>query len=280
MKKMGVIDAHTHIFPPYIIERRREIAATDEGFARIYSNPKSPMADHEALLEYMAGESIAASVVCGFPFRDQKLIRLTNDYILEMADKFDGIIPFASISIAGDGQGAEEARRCLESGAMGIGEVALYEQSLDHGALRRLEEIAHLAIRKKVPLLLHMNEQVGHVYDGKASIDFSEVTRFIEANQGLDIILAHLGGGLCFYEFMPEMRNIFSRVYYDIAALPYIYSNKVYRFIEEFIPDKTLFGSDFPLLSLQRYLEGINCMSEEARLKILWKNARRVFGHG
>ncbi len=275
-----VIDAHTHIFPPAIIEKRHEIAATDVGFSRIYHNPTARMKDHAALLEYMSRENVTASVVCGFPFQDKNLIKLTNDYIIDVAEKCDGIIPLASVSIAQDGIGAEEAQRCLDSGAFGIGEVAFYERRLDHYALRRLEEVARIAAKKDAPILIHMNEQVGHAYNGKASIDFAEVSRFIEANQDLDIVLAHLGGGLCFYEFMPEIRTSFSRVSYDVAALPYIYSDSVYKFIDEFLSDKILFGSDFPLLSLQHYLKGIYGMKDEGRLKIMSENARRIFRYG
>jgi predicted TIM-barrel fold metal-dependent hydrolase len=275
-----VIDAHTHIFPRGIIERRVKIAASDEGFEKIYGNPRARMETHEALFGYMAREKVDASVVCGFPFKDKGLIRAANDYILEIAGRHKSIIPLASVNVTHEGTGIAEAERCLKSGARGIGEIALYEQGLSSEELQKLDEIATLAAQKRAPLLLHMNEQIGHHYDGKMVIDFAGVSRFIEAHQDLYIILAHLGGGLCFYEFMPEVKKTFSRVYYDIAALPYLYSNNVYRFIGQFIPEKCLFGSDFPLLSLKRYLEGVNTLQEETRKNILAGNLLRIFNHG
>ncbi|MBA4417465.1 MAG: amidohydrolase [Syntrophus sp. (in: bacteria)] len=277
---MEIIDAHTHIFPSEIIKRRERIAAKDEGFAKIYGNPQAPMVNHEVLLNYMEREGVMSSVVCGFPFRDTGFIRLVNDYILETAAHYRTLIPLASVSIAENNCGIGEAERCLRAGARGIGEVAFYDEGLGSRELERLHEIGGLAKRFGIPLLLHMNEQVGHHYRGKMAIDFKAVSRFVESHGDLSIILAHCGGGLCFYEFMPEIRRVFARVFYDTAALPYIYSHDMYKFIEMFLSEKTLFGSDYPLLSLKRYEEGMNGLDEKVREKVLGGNALKVFGHG
>jgi uncharacterized protein len=276
---MDIIDAHTHIFPPEIIERRKTIALGDEGFGRIYENPRSSMVDHAALLKYMERERISACVACGFPFEDKGLIELTNDYILETARAHPEIIPLASVNIGSKDTGLREAERCLRLGARGIGEVAVYEAGLGGDQLKKLEEIARVTAIGNGVLLLHLNEQVGHQYDGKVPIDFVEVSRFVEAHQDLTIVLAHLGGGLCFYEFMPEIRNAFTRVFYDTAALPYIYSQDAYRFIDTFLSKKTLFGSDYPMLSFKRYDSGVSILGPEGRERVLAGNARRIFRH-
>ncbi len=276
---MDIIDAHTHIFPPEIIERRKTIAITDEGFRKIYGNLRSSMVDHTALLKYMEREHVDAAVACGFPFEDTDLLRRTNDYILETARNHPNIIPMGSVNIKDKETGVREAERCLRLGARGIGEVAVYEAGLGGDQLKQLDGIASLAAMMNAVLLLHLNEQVGHQYAGKMPVDFVEVAGFVEAHQDLTFILAHLGGGLCFYEFMPEIRNAFSRVYYDTAALPYIYGNETYRFIDGFLARKTLFGSDHPLLSFKRYDTGINMLGDEAKESVLSGNARRVFGH-
>jgi predicted TIM-barrel fold metal-dependent hydrolase len=57
-------------------------------------------------------------------------------------------------------------------------------------------------------------------------------------------------------------------VYYDTAASPYIYRPVIYRVVAEMVgPEKILFGSDYPLLGLQRYLADM----EEAGLPEDWK---------
>ncbi|HEY3275817.1 MAG TPA: amidohydrolase family protein [Syntrophorhabdaceae bacterium] len=277
---MDIIDGHTHIFPPEIVERRKTIALTDEGFSRIYGDLRATMVDHEGLLKYMERERVLQAVACGFPFEDKGLIELANNYILECARADPRIIPMASINIRNRETGIREAERCLGLGAKGIGEVALYEVGLGRDELKLLDEVARLAAVAKVPLLLHLNEQVGHQYSGKVAVDFGEVTKFVEAHQDVTFVLAHLGGGLCFYEFMPEIRNAFTRVFYDTAALPYIYSIDTYRFIDAFLAKKTLFGSDYPLLSFKRYDGGIQHLREEGMAAVLSGNARRVYLHG
>ena len=47
-----------------------------------------------------------------------------------------------------------------------------------------------------------------------------------QAYPGLTIVFAHLGGGLFLYETMPEVRNVLAGVYYDTAAVPYLYCRR------------------------------------------------------
>ena len=277
---MEVIDSHCHIFPPEIIKRRHAIAARDEGFRRIYGNPRARMCDHEALAAYMLDEGVAFAATCGFPFDDGGLVGFVNDYVLEVARTHRNIIPLASINTKTAEGGVREAERCLALGAKGIGEVAAYETGLGPGEIGRLEGVARVVEERGAVLLVHVNEQVGHRYEGKMPVDFAEVSRFLEAHPDLTVILAHLGGGLCFYEFMPEVQRAFSRVYYDTAALPYLYGPEVYRFIGSFLSGKALFGSDYPLLTLKRYRAGMGGLDHEAQEKVMGGNARRIFFDG
>jgi predicted TIM-barrel fold metal-dependent hydrolase len=41
-----------------------------------------------------------------------------------------------------------------------------------------------------------------------------------------------------------------------------------------------LFGSDYPLLTYGRYEKDMQLVGEEARQKVLYQNARRLFGDG
>ena len=67
-------------------------------------------------------------------------------------------------------------------------------------------------------------------------------------------------------------------VYYDLAAVPFLYSDSVYAFAARFLAKKVLFGSDFPLLTLARYRPGIDQVDEKEKRLILYENARRLFG--
>jgi len=78
---------------------------------------------------------------------------------------------------------------------------------------------------------------------------------------------------------MPEVKKAMRRVYYDTAASPLLYSDKIYALGKEMVgPEKILLGSDFPLLSPKRYLSELQRanLTEEERAKILGENARAL----
>jgi predicted TIM-barrel fold metal-dependent hydrolase len=275
---MPVLDAHTHLFPPEIIEKRERIASDDRAFGIIYSDRKARMADGQQLSGYLEKEGIDVVVACGFPFRDPGLVRLTNDYVLEIARGDRRIVPFAIVDPAYETASIREAERCLERGARGIGEIAYYGGGFGESERRALNTLATWMEQAGMVLMLHVNEQVGHAYPGKTAVDFGEIIRFLEDHPSLKIILAHMGGGICFYEFMPEIRKSCSLVYYDLAAVPFLYSEAIYRFAAQFLWHKVLFGSDYPLLPYSRYKSALEKLDGEARERILYSNGKELLG--
>jgi hypothetical protein len=275
---MPVLDCHTHIFPPEAIRRRERIAGDDKGFAAIYGDGRARMVDAEGLAEYMDREGVDLAAAGCFPFRDASLLRLANDYVLDAAKKDRRIMPFILVDRYDEAKALDEARRCFELGAAGVGEIAWYDAPFGASERKSLDALAAYMEQTGMALLMHLNEPVGHRYPGKTEADFREVATFVEAHPSLKIILAHLGGGLCFYELMPEIRKAFALVSYDLAASPFLYSDDLYRFAATFLPDKVLFGSDYPLLALSRYKPLLDGLEERVREKFLWGNGSRFFG--
>ncbi len=94
------------------------------------------------------------------------------------------------------------------------------------------------------------------------------------------IVYAHMGGGLFFYELMPEGARTLANVCYDTAAVPYLYRSPVYEVALRAAPGKIIFGSDYALLSPARYLRDTEGMQPELRAALFAKNARQVLGQG
>lgn len=275
---MTVIDAHTHLFPADVIKARERIASKDVRFSLLYANPQARMAEETGLARYMTEEQIDRAVVTAFPFKDRGLIAACNDYILDVARRDPKVIPFVMVDVEDETFALAEVERCSSLGVRGIGEIAFYESGFGEKERKALDIIADYAQKKGLPLMLHVNEQVGHAYQGKTPMDFQELTLFVETHPELTTILSHLGGGICFYEFMPEIKKAFACVYYDLAAVPFIYSREIYEFIIRCMPDKVLFGSDYPLLSYKRYARDIDPLEDEFKRKLLHLNARNLFG--
>jgi uncharacterized protein len=275
---MPVFDAHTHIFPPDIIDKRATIAKTDKGFSLIYGGGQAKMVDAEMLLRYLDDQGLDLATVVGFPFEDGGLIRQANDYLLEVARADKRILPLVGVDQKHEDNAISEAERCLKQGARGVGELAHYDTGFSDAERRNLDGLGAYLEGNGMILMLHLNEQIGHHYPGKMHVDFGAVARFVNDHPTLKIILAHMGGGICFYEFMPEIKKAFSSVYYDLAATPFLYSDELYAFAAQFLCSKVLFGSDYPLLSAARYKPQLDKLGDDARRRIMYENGRHLFG--
>lgn len=274
----GVIDFHTHIFPPDIIRARERVCRQDPAFSLLYGNSKAPMANAGHLEAYLQDAGVEVAVACGFGFADQGILRDCNDYIIEASRNDPRIVAFTALSGENLRAWLREGERCLDLGARGIGEIGFYLGGFGPRDGKRLDRLARLVVEARSILMIHVNEQVGHYYGGKTQMDLAVLAGFVCAHQDLTTVLAHLGGGLCFYEFMPEIRRHFVNVYYDTAAIPFLYDKSVFSYLARFLDHKVLFGSDFPLLSCERYREGASAMGAKARQRIMETNARRLLG--
>ena len=140
-------------------------------------------------------------------------------------------------------------------------------------AIQFAKPIAELAVEVGVPILLHTTEPIGHEYKGKGGAELQQVYQLARRFPDLKLVCAHWGGGLPFYELMPEVAKVMANVYYDTAASPFIYSSKIYAVAKEIVgAGKILFGTDFPLLSPRRYFREL----EEAGLPE--EDRQRIFG--
>jgi uncharacterized protein len=142
-----------------------------------------------------------------------------------------------------------------------------------------LEILLDSAGRHSMPVCLHVNEPVGHNYAGKHFTDFSILYHVLANCGNTVVILAHWGGGILFYELMKEVQSSLKNVYYDTAASPFIYKDDIYMSAVKITGSgKILFGSDFPLINFNRYIQSIsNCVSDEYdKANILGNNAVKI----
>jgi predicted TIM-barrel fold metal-dependent hydrolase len=191
----------------------------------------------------------------------------------------DRFIGFITLPWGGSEEVLKECERGIASGAQGVGELALYYQPLNHNILLQGEPLVKIVEQKGIPLLLHINEPVGHSYPGKMDIDFKALHDFIASHQDLTIILAHWGGGFFFFELMPEIKKITKNVFYDTAASPLLYHQQIFEVALKIVgEERILFGSDFPLLTPRKYFKemAMTIASEDMLKKIKGQNAQRL----
>ncbi|MBI4790599.1 MAG: amidohydrolase family protein [Chloroflexi bacterium] len=105
------------------------------------------------------------------------------------------------------------------------------------------------------------------------------------------MILAHWGGGLFFYEMMPEVRKTLRNVWYDTAASPLVFPTEtIFRVALQCVDrSKLLYASDYPLLlyprahrepdilPFVREIEGLG-LDADTLAGIMGENAARLLG--
>jgi hypothetical protein len=275
-KNAMIIDGHTHIFPDEIRRDRDAFCARDEGFASLYRNPKARMVGVEALIASMDEAGVDLSVICGFPWKRKQFLRLHNQYLLEAASSHPGrLAAFLSLSFSDPDWSLKELESGFPMGAKGMGEIAFYHRPMTRKDLEKASPLLRVLEARRIPLLLHTNEIVGHPYAGKGTTPLERFYSLAESYPLLPVILAHWGGGLLFYELMPEGARSLRHVYYDTAASPFLYTQKIYRAGCQIAgSEKILFGSDFPLLPPRRYFREMeeSGVKAEDRSKILGLN--------
>ncbi len=278
-----VVDAHTHVFPPEVVTNRDRWRKRDDWFSLLYANPKSRLVTAEELIESMDSAGIGRSIMCGFPWRDKALCDEHNAYMRDMAARFPNRLSWLAIVSPDYGARLEQATAdLLTGGASGIGELNADAQGFDLTDIDLLSAALVVCEELAKPVMLHASEPVGHTYPGKGTATPDKLLHLATAFPRLSIVLAHWGGGLPFYELMPEVRAALANATYDSGASTYLFDASVFQHVAGIVGvEKVLFGSDFPVLRQDRLLDRVSSLSwrdDQHRKAVLGGNAMRVYG--
>ena len=277
-----IVDFHTHIFPPSIVQDRERYLA-DPTFRELYGDSKAKLATAEDLLPSMDLAGVAISVVLGFAWTDAETCRMHNDYLLEVAARSNGrLVAFCSVQPAGQPDAArQEVERCARAGARGLGELRPANQGWDLEKGADAGVLAEAALEHDLVLLFHVSEPVGHSYPGKRGLSLQAFYAFREAWPGVKCVGAHWGGGLPLFALMPEVLTVVRATYFDTAATGFLYSPDVFRVgLELAGADRVVFGSDYPLISQIEARRAVQTsgLSRDAVDLVLGENARLLLG--
>ncbi len=275
-----IIDFHTHIFPEDIRDSRDRYFDGESAFRLLYDSPGSKLVSAEQTIAVMDEQGVDKAVVFGFPWRKAETFKLQNDYVMAVVEKYpERLIGMACFDPASP-KAATETVRCLEGGLAGVGELAFYESGIDEAALDDLAPIMEVCCERRVPVLIHTNEPVGHLYPGKTPNTLAQIYNLARRFSENIIVLAHWGGGIFFYNLLKkEVKDTLKNIYFDTAASPFLYHQDIWTFAKQIAGiDKILLGTDFPLLKPARYFKEL----EQSRLekedidRICGQNAARL----
>jgi len=275
-----IIDFHTHIFPPWLRERRDEYIKVDPCFSLLYSQPKARIATAEELIASMDEAGIGLSIVLNIGWVGHELCVKTNDYILDSVSRYPTrLVGFCAIQPRAGDAAIAELERCAKAGARGIGELRSDVQGFDLADKTTMKPLVDAALKHDLIFVSHSSEPVGHEYSGKGSITPDILYSFITAFPNLKLVCAHWGGGLPFYALMTEVAKALANVFFDTAATVFLYKPEIFEQVSRIIgSDKVLFGTDYPLMHQNRVIAQIQSsqLPEEDKARILGGNAQKL----
>ena len=273
------IDTHVHVTPKEISNKALKIGEKEPYFDLLSKTPKNRFVTAEEIVDEMKKVGIDRSVIFGFSFQDMGLCQYVNDYVIEKVKAYPNeLIGFISV-VPNHPKAPYEIERCYHKGLRGIGELFPAGQPFSISHEKDTRDFAICCLQYDLPVMVHMNESVGHYYAGKTETTFKEIESFVTHHPDLKVILAHFGGGIFMYEMMKEVKESFKNVYYDNAASIFLYDSQIYRVMREAgVMEKLLFGSDFPLLSPSRYEKSIaeSGLTETEKAQFLGENAKKL----
>ena len=277
-----IVDFHTHIFPETFRDRRGKLIERDSTFGELYADPKAKMATADDLVAAMDEDGVEISVVMGIGWTDPGVAREANDYVVESVARHPGrLVGFAAVSPVWGDTAVNEAERCARAGLRGIGELHPDSQRFDLGDASTMAPLVEVALEHGLVLTTHSSEPVGHSYAGKGRTRPEVLWRFVQNFPDATVVCAHWGGGLPFYALMPEVEKALNNVYFDTAASPFLYDQRIFAVAASIVgADRILLGSDFPLLRGRRLLAQLRgtALSEAEKQAVSGGNAARLLG--
>ncbi len=257
----GVIDAHTHAYPP-------EIHADPAGWARSrgehhWAELVGPRADGKRSLQGFAGRKkmlkamdaagVERCILLGWYWELHETCVWHNaemsHWLRAHPDRFSA---FASVQPVQLMPTIEDLNRARDAGFCGIGEVFPAAQgfAMDDG---RWETVLGWAAQEKWPVNLHVPEPAGREYPGYIAAPLRDYLHIARKCPFVTFIFAHWGGLLPLLALNPAVRADLKNVFFDSSASPLLYDSSVYRKVADAVgAEKILFGSDYPLRTFPR----------------------------
>ena len=279
---MNLIDVHTHFFPDDMKINRTKYCKIDVNFNQLYANDDAKICTEDDLKMILHHNSKLKVVVQSIGYTDYELTKYTNDFLIELSHKYNRVKTLGSINPAwGEDKSVDELKRIKKLGMSGIGELHPDIQGFNLLNFNLMNPIVDYMVENKMIFSVHSSEPVGHLYNGKGKMYPSILYSFALRYPELNIIFAHLGGGLPIYFLMPEISKELNNVYFDTAAIDFLYHSSIVKIFNQILGDnKILFGSDYGLINIYRAADYIKKSDLDTNNlhNIFYSNAKQLFG--
>jgi uncharacterized protein len=284
LDRLVAIDVHTHVHRSVTAPA----AAADDGLAAMASYFKTDTAGYtvDELAAFYRERSMAAvTFIVDVKDAPHDPARPTNEEVaVRAAEHRDAIIPFASIDPARGAEGVREAKRLIEEhGVRGFKFHPSAQAFLPNDRLAYpLYEVIEAAGR---PALFHTGQSgagAGQRGGGGIRLKYSNPIHLDDVAvdfPDLPIVLAHPS-----FPWQEEALAVAMhkpRVYIDLSGWsPKYFPPILVQYANTLLKEKVLFGTDFPMLTPERWMADLakTSLREEIKPGLFKDNAARLLG--
>jgi uncharacterized protein len=276
LESLTAIDMHVHLEP--------EEDNTIDAAAKKYFGDSSAARDRKGMADYYRSRKIGFVVFAV----DENLTgkpRVTNDEVVEFATANSDIaIPFASIDPKRGSEGVVEAKRLVSAGVVrGLKLHPPVQQFFPND--RIAYPLYEIFAQAKLPVLFHTGHSgIGTGLPGGGGIRLKYGNPLPIDDVAVDfpdmpIIMAHPS-----FPWQDEAISIClhkPNVYIDLSGWsPQSFAPQLVQYANTLLKHKVLFGSDYPLLTPDRWMADLEkiAIRDEVRPLILKENARKLLG--
>ena len=221
----------------------------------------------EATVESMERNNIKYGLLHGMPWQDKEILNATNVYMQECVKLYPKRFrAFYLPDPTNIKQAVKEIENLDESIFVGVELIPKWQKiHIDDPELHPIFEI----VRERNFYLQAYTAHLHHTLSGDTA---HRTLRFLQNNLDLKVLIPHLGGLLCIYGLLPEIRDTIKNAYFITSVTS---TMQMVKFAAEVNEDNLIFGSDFPLNHCHdqetplKYLQTVD-MESEAKHKLLW----------
>jgi predicted TIM-barrel fold metal-dependent hydrolase len=278
---IDAIDVHTHAQVPRSGDPDPLTMELLDAAARHFRS-HFPRPNAEEVAAYYRERNMAAVIFCVDNEANTGEVPVSNDEVLEIAAANDDVlIPFVSLDPHRGRRAVLEARRLIEAGARGFKfhpnlQAFFPSDRLAYPLYEVIEEAG-------LPALFHTGHSgLGSGLPGGAGIRLKysnpmDVDDVAVDFPGMPIVLAHPS-----FPWQEEAISVAmhkAQVYIDLSGWsPKLFPPVLVQYANTVLQDKVLFGSDYPLITPERWLADLEktAIRPELYPKILKGNAARL----
>ncbi|HEX7045049.1 MAG TPA: amidohydrolase family protein [Burkholderiales bacterium] len=283
LDRLVAIDVHTHAEVSSRAPRDPCSIILDEAKARYFKESARPTIPEVA--QYYRERNMAAVIFPVDTESEAGIWRIANEEVAELAaENADVLIPFASIDPAKGKMGVREARRLIEE--YGVRGFKFHPSAQGfYPNDRKAYPLYEVIAAAKLPALFHTGQTgVGAgmpggggvrlkysnpIYIDDVAVDFPE----------MPIVLAHPS-----FPWQDEALSIAThkaQVYIDLSGWsPKYFPANLIQYANTLLKHKVMFGTDYPLLTPDRWLADFEKLPIKPEVKplIMKENAIRLLG--